>query len=130
MHQRNTPVSGHLSVTRSGTLWQSVASTPHKRCTCSGRTVPELGRARFHLRNGARLERIKWSSDISGDGLRRAAGLTVNYVYRRTSPRRAYDAFTGMQHVRTSRQVTRLAGQVSWLFSCYPETRSDHHAAR
>ncbi|MDX1711371.1 MAG: malonyl-CoA decarboxylase [Rhodovibrionaceae bacterium] len=37
--------------------------------------------ARFHLRNGARLERINWLGDTSEAGLRRAAGMMVNYRY-------------------------------------------------
>ena len=38
--------------------------------------------ARFHLGNGARLERLNWLGDISTMGMRRSAGLMVNYVYR------------------------------------------------
>ncbi len=38
--------------------------------------------ARFHLANGARLERLNWMGDVSSTGLRRSYGLTVNYVYR------------------------------------------------
>src|SRR5438093_9500315 len=38
--------------------------------------------ARFHLGNGARLERLNWLGDISAAGMRRSAGLMVNYVYR------------------------------------------------
>jgi len=37
--------------------------------------------ARFHLKNGARLERINWAADTSQSGLRQAAGLMVNYRY-------------------------------------------------
>jgi malonyl-CoA decarboxylase len=37
--------------------------------------------ARFHLKNGARLERINWLADVSEKGLRQAAGLMVNYRY-------------------------------------------------
>jgi malonyl-CoA decarboxylase len=37
--------------------------------------------ARFHLANGARLERVNWLSDMSRAGMRRSAGLTANYVY-------------------------------------------------
>lgn len=37
--------------------------------------------ARFHLGNGARLERINWVGDISPKGLREGAGLMVNYLY-------------------------------------------------
>jgi malonyl-CoA decarboxylase len=40
--------------------------------------------ARFHLRNGARLERINWLGDTSFSGLRQSHGLMVNYVYDET----------------------------------------------
>jgi malonyl-CoA decarboxylase len=37
--------------------------------------------ARFHLGNGARLERINWLADRSDTGLRQSGGLMVNYLY-------------------------------------------------
>lgn len=37
--------------------------------------------ARFHLGNGARLERLNWMGDISDNGLRHSAALMVNYRY-------------------------------------------------
>lgn len=37
--------------------------------------------ARFHLRNGARLERINWMGDCSPNGIKQSAGMLVNYVY-------------------------------------------------
>ena len=37
--------------------------------------------ARFHLHNGAKLERINWLADTSVKGLRESFGLMVNYVY-------------------------------------------------
>jgi malonyl-CoA decarboxylase len=37
--------------------------------------------ARFHLDNGARLERINWSADLSKKGLRESLGMMVNYLY-------------------------------------------------
>lgn len=38
--------------------------------------------ARFHLRNGARLERINWLGDISPKGRQESAGVMVNYLYQ------------------------------------------------
>jgi len=38
--------------------------------------------ARFHLANGARVERINWLADTSSRGLQQSAGLMVNYLYR------------------------------------------------
>ena len=37
--------------------------------------------ARFHLNNGAKLERINWLADTSKKGLRESLGLMVNYLY-------------------------------------------------
>jgi len=48
--------------------------------------------ARFHLGNGARLERINWLGDVSEKGLRQAAGLMVNYRYNPTHIERNHEA--------------------------------------
>ncbi|MCU0940534.1 MAG: malonyl-CoA decarboxylase [Burkholderiaceae bacterium] len=37
--------------------------------------------ARFHLGNGARLERLNWAGDPSDKGWRQSYGLMVNYLY-------------------------------------------------
>ncbi len=37
--------------------------------------------ARFHLGNGARIERLNWAADPSPKGLRQSCGLMVNYLY-------------------------------------------------
>lgn len=37
--------------------------------------------ARFHLGNGARVERINWAADPSARGIRQSLGLMVNYLY-------------------------------------------------
>ncbi len=39
--------------------------------------------ARFHLNNGARLDRLNWAADDSDKGLKQSLGLMVNYVYER-----------------------------------------------
>ena len=47
--------------------------------------------ARFHLGNGARVERINWLGDPSPKGLKQSWGLMVNYYYdlRRLDKHRA-----------------------------------------
>ncbi len=47
--------------------------------------------ARFHLGNGARVERLNWGGDPSGKGLKQSYGLMVNYLYdlRRLDKHRA-----------------------------------------
>lgn len=37
--------------------------------------------ARFHLGNGARVERLNWGGDPSTKGMKQAFGLMVNYLY-------------------------------------------------
>ena len=37
--------------------------------------------ARFHLSNGARIERLNWAGDPSAKGLKQSYGLMVNYLY-------------------------------------------------
>ena len=37
--------------------------------------------ARFHLGNGARVERINWAGDPSAKGLKQSCGMMVNYLY-------------------------------------------------
>ena len=37
--------------------------------------------ARFHLGNGARIERINWAGDPTPKGLKQSYGLMVNYLY-------------------------------------------------
>jgi malonyl-CoA decarboxylase len=71
--------------------------------------------ARFHLRNGACLERINWLSDTSPAGMERSAGLMVNFVYRRTSPEREYDAAKRAGHVNASTDLERLAADAAAL---------------
>ena len=66
--------------------------------------------ARFHLANGARLERLNWMGDTSATGLRRSYGLTVNYVYRLADLERNHDAYANKFRVASSitfRQLTK-----------------------
>src|SRR6476661_11095815 len=49
--------------------------------------------ARFHLGNGARLERLNWLGDTSSKGLREAAGLMVNYLYDLNTIETNHEAF-------------------------------------
>jgi malonyl-CoA decarboxylase len=37
--------------------------------------------ARFHLSNGARVERLNWAGDLSPKGMSQSFGLMVNYLY-------------------------------------------------
>lgn len=37
--------------------------------------------ARFHLGNGARMERLNWAADLSAKGRKQSCGMMVNYLY-------------------------------------------------
>ncbi len=77
--------------------------------------------ARFHVGNGARVERLCWMADLSAKGLEEAGGLMVNYVYdldRVAANQQAYDrdgtvAAGGEVHalLRSSAQPERRAGR-------------------
>src|SRR5919108_594909 len=64
--------------------------------------------ARFHLRNGARLERINWAADLSPQGLAGSAGMMVNYVYRLDQVERNHEDFVNRGRVVSSRRVDAL----------------------
>jgi malonyl-CoA decarboxylase len=64
--------------------------------------------ARFHLGNGARLERINWQGDISAKGLREAHGLMCNYRYELKDIERNHEAYVNEGVVAASRQVHAL----------------------
>ena len=57
------------------------------------RGLPVDSVARFHLANGARLERLNWMGDPSKTGIRRSLGLMVNYTYRRADLERNHEAY-------------------------------------
>ena len=66
--------------------------------------------ARFHLRNGARLERLNWMADPSPSGLAQSAGLMVNYVYDESAVVANHEAFVNEGRIAHSRAVASLAG--------------------
>ena len=71
-----------------------------------GRPVDPV--ARFHLGNGARLERINWLGDTSEKGLREAHGLMVNYRYDLKEIERNHEAYANHGTVVASRAVRSL----------------------
>jgi malonyl-CoA decarboxylase len=65
--------------------------------------------ARFHLGNGARMEKLNWLADTSKSGMQRAAGLMVNYVYRLGDVERNHEAFVREHEIAASHEVKKLA---------------------
>ncbi|OJF99226.1 malonyl-CoA decarboxylase [Pararhizobium antarcticum] len=64
--------------------------------------------ARFHLGNGARLERINFLGDRSDRAMRQAHGLMVNYLYKLDDIEINHEAFAGRGEVVTTQPVRRL----------------------
>ena len=65
--------------------------------------------ARFHLGNGARLERLNWLADGSERAMAQAHGLMVNYLYILDDIEKNHEAYAQHRTVVASKAVTALA---------------------
>jgi malonyl-CoA decarboxylase len=77
-----------------------------KARTSKGKLIDSV--ARFHLGNGARLERINWVGDLSAKGLRESAGIMVNYLYRLDDIEKNHEAYANEGEVVASSAVKKL----------------------
>jgi malonyl-CoA decarboxylase len=77
-----------------------------KARTPKGRLIDSV--ARFHLGNGARLERIDWLGDLSPKGLRESAGIMVNYLYRLEDIEKNHEAYANRDEIAASSAVKKL----------------------
>jgi malonyl-CoA decarboxylase len=64
--------------------------------------------ARFHLGNGARIERINWLADRSPRRLAQSAGLMVNYLYDRPEIEQNHEAFARSQLITVAPAIYDL----------------------
>jgi malonyl-CoA decarboxylase len=64
--------------------------------------------ARFHLGNGARLERINWLGDTSDKAVAQGEGLMVNYLYDLDEIEKNHEAYAEGRTVVASGNVQRL----------------------
>ena len=71
-----------------------------------GRPVDPV--ARFHLGNGARLERINWLGDTSDKGQSEAYGLMVNYRYDLKEIEHNHEAFADTGEIAAAKAVKAL----------------------
>jgi malonyl-CoA decarboxylase len=78
--------------------------------------------ARFHLANGARLERINWLGDRSAAGFTRSAGITANYLYDLASVDANHDAYRADRTILATSHVKKLAADAAARASS-----SEHH---
>jgi malonyl-CoA decarboxylase len=74
----------------------------------SPRGQPVDAVARFHLGNGARLERIDWLADTSDKAMAQAHGLMVNYQYDLDDIEQNHEAYAESRTVVASGSVQRL----------------------
>jgi malonyl-CoA decarboxylase len=77
-----------------------------KARTPKGRLVDSV--ARFHIGNGARLEKIDWLGDLSPKGLRESAGIMVNYLYRLEDIEKNHEAYANQGEIAASSAVKKL----------------------
>ncbi|WP_375453871.1 malonyl-CoA decarboxylase [uncultured Methylobacterium sp.] len=63
--------------------------------------------ARFHLGNGARLERINFLGDTSDKGLKQSFGLMVNYLYDLSAIEKNHETYANLGTVSASGAVSR-----------------------
>ena len=77
-----------------------------KARTSKGRLVDSV--ARFHIGNGARLEKINWLGDLSPKGLRESAGVMVNYLYRLEDIEKNHEAYANQGEIAASGAVKKL----------------------
>ncbi len=74
----------------------------------SERGLPVDAVARFHLGNGARLERINWLADTSDKAVAQAHGLMVNYQYDLDDIEKNHEAYAEGPTVVASSAVQRM----------------------
>jgi len=72
--------------------------------------APRDSVSRFHLGNGASIERLNWAADHSAKGLQQSAGMMVNYLYERDEIVANHEAFSEQGRIVASATVKRLAG--------------------
>jgi malonyl-CoA decarboxylase len=76
------------------------------------RGMPADSVARFHLGNGARLERINWLADATDKGIDQSYGLMVNYLYDLADIEKNHEAYAEGRSVAASNAVKRLLRKV------------------
>jgi len=65
--------------------------------------------ARFHLGNGARVERLNWLGDPSKKGLRESAGIMVNYAYQPSRIEKNHEAYVKSGRIAAAASIRALA---------------------
>jgi malonyl-CoA decarboxylase len=76
----------------------------------SGPKGPADPVARFHLGNGARLERVNWLGHAASRGIKESYGIMVNYLYDPDTIEANHEAFVHHGTVARSPEVDALLG--------------------
>ena len=97
------PTSPNRSANRCCAPPPGITCAPATAAACRSTAV-----ARFHLGNGARLERLDWLADTSERALKQSYGLMVNYLYDLDYIERNHEAYAQQRAIVASSAVTRL----------------------
>src|SRR6267142_242642 len=71
--------------------------------------------ARFHLGNGAALERLNWMGDSSEQGMSRSAGMMVNYAYWLAELEKNHERYFREHAIAASPAIEKLAREAPLL---------------
>jgi malonyl-CoA decarboxylase len=116
----NLPAKEAFALATAGEWWSDPARTKSLRtpilrlaAAYLTRSAAEGGKidpvARFHLGNGARLERINWLGNTASRGMRESLGVMVNYLYDPASIAANHEAFVNTGRVARAAEVDALA---------------------
>ena len=64
--------------------------------------------ARFHLKNGAFLERLNFAADRSAKGMKQSIGFMVNYIYDLSQVEQNHERYVNDQVVACSSQIRKM----------------------
>ena len=88
--------------------------------------------ARFHLGNGARIERLNWLGDTSAKGMLESCGLMVNYRYQLKEIEKNIESYAVSKEIASASRVRNLLrdeddeqGQLNRLRRLLPIGRSN-----
>ncbi|MEM9205410.1 MAG: malonyl-CoA decarboxylase family protein, partial [Pseudomonadota bacterium] len=89
---------------------QIMAAAAHYLCAeKSGAGMPRDPVARFHLGNGARLERLNWNANLSKAGQLQSFGVMANYHYKLDDIELNHERFFELGTIAATATVTKLA---------------------
>jgi malonyl-CoA decarboxylase len=64
--------------------------------------------ARFHLGNGASIEKINWCGDTSENGFKQSASMLVNYSYNLKTVESNHEEFVNNDKISVSKEILKI----------------------